>query len=111
MVLADLGRKLNGALQSLNAQSAIDARALDSLLKTLCTALLEADVNVRLVASLRERVKAKTLPQLEDLHKKSGDQAVAARGKQIVQKVRVCEVAAAGCVCEPASSQDWTGRH
>lgn len=34
-------------------------KVIDALLKELTSALLEADVNVKLVASLRNRVKAK----------------------------------------------------
>ena len=57
MVLADLGRRITSAIRSLNNATVINEEALDSLLKEVCAALLEADVNVRLVKQLRERVK------------------------------------------------------
>ncbi|CDO69506.1 hypothetical protein BN946_scf184785.g11 [Trametes cinnabarina] len=65
MVLADLGRKLNAALQSLNRAPVVDEKVLDALLKEVCAALLESDVNVKLVAQLRQKVKTKVKAALE----------------------------------------------
>ncbi|KAI0647079.1 signal recognition particle protein [Trametes meyenii] len=65
MVLADLGRKLNAALSSLNRASVVDDKVLDALLKEVCAALLESDVNVKLVAQLRQKVKAKVKAAIE----------------------------------------------
>ncbi|KJE91727.1 signal recognition particle [Capsaspora owczarzaki ATCC 30864] len=58
MVLADLGRKITGALRNMTASAVIDEEVLDAMLKEICTALLEADVNVKLVMKLRTSVKA-----------------------------------------------------
>lgn len=88
MVLADLGRKITTALQSLSRATIInedvstkcytkhwlawrqkpwawfpknvllDLQVLNSMLKQICAALLEADVNIRLVKNLRENVRA-----------------------------------------------------
>lgn len=58
MVLAELGRKITSALRGLNSATIIDQKVLDDLLKEVCTALLEADVNIRLVKQLRENVKS-----------------------------------------------------
>jgi len=57
MVLADLGRKLNSALNSLSKETVIDQDAVDKMLKDICVALMEADVNVKLVQQLRSGVK------------------------------------------------------
>lgn len=57
MVLADLGRKITKALQSLRDATIIDEEVLNSMLKEICKALLEADVNIRLVKQLRENVR------------------------------------------------------
>ena len=57
MVLADLGRKINKALLELNKATVIDEDVLNSMLKEVCAALLEADVNIRLVKQLRENVR------------------------------------------------------
>ncbi|KAJ3373051.1 Signal recognition particle [Allomyces arbusculus] len=65
MVLNDLGRKINSALASLAHKPAIDAEALDAMLKDLCRALLEADVNVKLVGALRTNIK--NLVNLDEL--------------------------------------------
>ncbi|KOB69428.1 putative signal recognition particle 54 kDa protein [Operophtera brumata] len=58
MVLADLGRKITTALQSLSRATIINEEVLNSMLKQICAALLEADVNIRLVKNLRENVRA-----------------------------------------------------
>ncbi|KZV86554.1 signal recognition particle protein [Exidia glandulosa HHB12029] len=65
MVLADLGRKLNSALSQLNRAPVVDEKVLDALLKEICAALLESDVNVKLVSSLRQKVKAKAKAAFE----------------------------------------------
>ncbi|KAI3633721.1 hypothetical protein MIR68_008668 [Amoeboaphelidium protococcarum] len=57
MVLQDLGRKINSALTQLTAAQSVDEKILDSILKDICAALLESDVNVRLVQQLRKNVK------------------------------------------------------
>jgi signal recognition particle GTPase len=49
MVLADLGRKINAALHSLSKAPVINEEVLNAMLKEICAALLEADVNIRLV--------------------------------------------------------------
>ncbi len=53
MVLADLGRKLTAALHSLGTATVIDEDVLNAMLKDICAALLEADVNIMLVKRLR----------------------------------------------------------
>lgn len=53
MVLAELGQRIAGALSSLNTVTVVDEAVLDGVLKEIATALLQADVNVRLVANLR----------------------------------------------------------
>lgn len=58
MVLADLGRKITTALRSLSNATIINEEVLNSMLKEICSALLEADVNVRLVKGLRENVRS-----------------------------------------------------
>jgi len=57
MVLADLGRKITSALKSLNNVTIINEEVLNELLKEIVAALLESDVNIRLVKQLRERVR------------------------------------------------------
>lgn len=85
MVLADLGRKITSALRSLSNATIINEevtfyqdqnrqqvavlfgseprlhpvslQVLNAMLKDVCAALLEADVNIKLVKQLRENVK------------------------------------------------------
>lgn len=58
MVLADLGRKITTALRSLGNATIINQEVLDSLLKEICKALIESDVNIMLVKKLRENVRS-----------------------------------------------------
>uniref|UniRef100_A0A8C8F8S2 Signal recognition particle 54 kDa protein n=1 Tax=Oncorhynchus tshawytscha TaxID=74940 RepID=A0A8C8F8S2_ONCTS len=58
MVLADLGRKITSALRSLSNATIINEEVLNAMLKEVCAALLEADVNIKLVKQLRENVKS-----------------------------------------------------
>lgn len=58
MVLADLGRRINAAVADVTkSSSVVDQDAINSLLKEICNALLEADVNIKLVAKLREKLR------------------------------------------------------
>ena len=57
MVLADLGRKITTALNSLGKATVIDEEVLNAMLKEICKALLESDVNIRLVKQLKDNVK------------------------------------------------------
>jgi signal recognition particle subunit SRP54 len=84
MVLADLGRRLTSALGELNRSPIVDEALLDATLKSIAAALLEADVNVKLVSQLRNRVKAKVIPQLDGKLAKQSQ-----KSKAVVQKVRV----------------------
>lgn len=88
MVLADLGRKINNALHSLSKETVIDQDAVDKMLKDICVALMESDVNVKLVQQLRNGVK--TSINLDDM-------AVGLNKKRIIQQavykelVRLCD--------------------
>ena len=103
MVLTDLGRRLNAALSSLNRAPVVDEKVcflsflilwsidwtplkvLDATLKEITAALLESDVNVKLVASLRQKVKAKVKAALDG---NAADKKETNR-KNLIQKVSV----------------------
>lgn len=53
------------------------------MLKEICAALLESDVNVKLVSSLRQKVKAKAKAALES----GADKGKDVNRRNIVQKV------------------------
>lgn len=63
MVLADLGSRLRGALSSVESGS---EKEIQLLIKDLCTALLESDVNIKLVAKLRDNIKAKVATDINE---------------------------------------------
>ena len=77
-------RAAHPALSSLTSASEIDEPLIDSVLKDLCLALLEADVNVKLVAQLRQKVKAKAKAAFESDANKGKE----ANRKNVVHKVR-----------------------
>ena len=58
-------------------------QVLDALLKEVCAALLESDVNVKLVATLRQKVKTKVKAALEGGADKGKEQ----NRRHVVQKV------------------------
>nr|WCZ58613.1 signal recognition particle 54 kDa protein [Andalucia godoyi] len=57
MVLSELGSRLTGALRKMANATVIDDAVVDATIKEVCTALLEADVNIALVAQLKRAVK------------------------------------------------------
>lgn len=65
MVLGELGEKISGALSSLNKVTVIDEVILKQLLSDICKALLEADINVRIVMEIRNNIKK--IVDLEEL--------------------------------------------
>ncbi|KAE8227001.1 hypothetical protein CF319_g466 [Tilletia indica] len=66
MVLSDLGKRLTAALSDLSRARTLDDATLDALLKSISTALLQSDVNVKLVARLRDEVRAAIRAQLQE---------------------------------------------
>ena len=78
MVLFELGKKIQGALQTLATTSTIDEKALDNILKEICMALLESDVNVKLVQQLRANVKSQASSEANN--------APGVNKKRIIQK-------------------------
>jgi len=56
MVLAELGTKISNALKKLNKVDVINEETLKSCLGEICTALLQADVNVHQVKKMRDAV-------------------------------------------------------
>jgi signal recognition particle subunit SRP54 len=58
MVLGNLGNRLTKALSSLTTATIIDQKVFDDVLKEICHALIQADVNVKLVTELRSHIKS-----------------------------------------------------
>eukprot|EP00400_MALV-I_sp_L67-5_P000021 gene22-396_t len=59
MVLADLSSKISGAFRNLHKSTVVDDEAIDACLKEIAAALLYADVNVKMVSSMRKSIKNK----------------------------------------------------
>ncbi|KAL5408144.1 hypothetical protein PMIN03_006747 [Paraphaeosphaeria minitans] len=57
MVLQDLGRRINAAVSDLTRSPNLDEKAFDAMVKEISNALVEADVNVKLVMNLRNSIK------------------------------------------------------
>ena len=67
MVLAELGGKLRESLRKLHSsQGTVDQEQLNTLLSEVSRALIESDVNVKLVMQLRDNIKTKVSSLLED---------------------------------------------
>lgn len=64
MVLTELGNKLTSALKELGKKRMIDDEALTGVLKSVCRALMESDVNVAIVSKMRQNIMRRV--ELED---------------------------------------------
>ena len=83
MVLAELGSKINHALRNMGTASVVDEQALDACLKEIATALIQADVNIKMVKQLRDNVKRQV--QIEDL-------AAGLNKKRVIEKAVFSEL-------------------
>ncbi len=63
MILGSLGSRLNRAISKLLGRPTVDERAINEFLVEVQRALLEADVNVRLVLKLSREIKEKALKE------------------------------------------------
>jgi signal recognition particle subunit SRP54 len=57
MVLNDLGKKITDALRKMGETTVLDDEVVDTMVKEICAALLQADVSVKIVKSLRDQIK------------------------------------------------------
>lgn len=57
MVLADLGSQITSAMQKMFKSDVVDQKVIDELLKEIGNALIQADVNFKLVMQLRSNIK------------------------------------------------------
>eukprot|EP00607_Mallomonas_marina_P007836 CAMPEP_0182418038 /NCGR_PEP_ID=MMETSP1167-20130531/2498_1 /TAXON_ID=2988 /ORGANISM="Mallomonas Sp, Strain CCMP3275" /LENGTH=506 /DNA_ID=CAMNT_0024592003 /DNA_START=76 /DNA_END=1593 /DNA_ORIENTATION=- len=78
MVLAELGHRLTTALRRLQSTTVVDDEVVASIQQDICRALLEADVNVKIVGKLRNNIKARL--NLEE-------QAAGTNRQKLVQRV------------------------
>ncbi|CAB9500031.1 Signal recognition particle 54 kDa protein [Seminavis robusta] len=75
MVLAELGGKLRESLRKLHSSSGrVTKDQLNALLSDISRALIESDVNVKMVMTMREQIKTKVMTQIEAEESKGDDQ-------------------------------------
>eukprot|EP00897_Mesotaenium_endlicherianum_P001704 jgi/Mesen1/1561/ME000134S00680 len=65
MVLAELGGRITRALQNMNKVTVIDEKALGECLNEITRALLQADVNIKMVMNMQQNIKK--IVNLEEL--------------------------------------------
>lgn len=95
MVLAELGGKLRQSLRALHASSGHVTKAqLDTLLSDISRALIESDVNVKLVMSMRENIRTKVINLIEEDEQADAEDKrnVASNLSKTVQKAVVEEL-------------------
>jgi len=78
MVLQELGGRISAALRNMSNSAVIDGAVVDDMLKEIGNALIQSDVNVRLVVTLRTNIKKKI--NLEEL-------AAGINKRKLIQKV------------------------
>ena len=55
--MQNLGRRINAAVNDLTRSATLDEKAFEAMIKEICNALVESDVNIKLVAGLRNSIK------------------------------------------------------
>ena len=80
MVLAELGTRITRALQDLNKVTVIDEKVLNECLNEITRALLQSDVQLKLVMSMQQNIKK--IVNLEEL-------AAGHNKRVIIEKVRL----------------------
>ena len=83
MVLNEMGQKISQALAFMNNAETLDEKVLDACLKEICTALLQADVNAKLVFGLRTNVKTRA---------NNADKGAGLNKRKIIEKAVADEV-------------------
>lgn len=93
MVLAELGGKLRDSLRKLSSgEGSVDTALLNEILSDIGRALIEADVNVKLVMSLRENVKNRVGKVVDDSAGSDSAAGASANVSRLVQRAVVDEL-------------------
>ena len=83
MVLADLGKKLSGALHTLNSAITVTDEIIDKSINQIAMALLQSDVDVQLVKKLQSNIRNKL---------KSGADDKKTKNKQYIEQIIIYEL-------------------
>lgn len=93
MVLAELGGKLRESLRKIQSSSSgVDTAALNTLLSEISRALIESDVNVNLVMTLRENIKDRVGDAVQKHEENTNSSAASMNITKAVQKAVVDEL-------------------
>lgn len=84
MVLAELGNRLTAALNKLNSTTIVDDEVVKGMLKDISRALLESDVNVKIVMGLQNKMKSRLNLEME---------ASGTNKRKLIQKIVMEELA------------------
>ena len=87
MVLEGLGKSLRGVLGRIGSASSVDDELIKDICKDLQRALLEADVNVKLVLEVTNRVKDRALNEPPDAGRSMKDHVVKIIRDELVRMV------------------------
>lgn len=104
MVLNELGSRITTALAAMSREMVIDEAVLDACLKEICSALLQSDVNVRLVAGLRNNIKKRV--NMDEL-------AAGLNKRKIIEKAvfdELCSILDSGVEATSSSSKPAGGK-
>ena len=66
MVLAELGKQIQDAFKKLNKAQVIDEKLLEEIMKEICNALMNSDVNIKFVMDLRKKVTVQTKEYMDN---------------------------------------------
>jgi signal recognition particle subunit SRP54 len=83
MVLAELGDRITAALNRLNSTTIVDDEVVTAMLQDISRALLESDVNVKIVMTLRNTIKNRF---------QADQQAVGTNKRKLVQRIVMDEL-------------------
>ena len=87
MVLEGLGKSLRNVLGRIGSASSVDEELIKDICKDLQRALLEADVNVRLVLDVTNRVKERALNEAPEAGRSMKDHVVRIIREELVRMV------------------------
>jgi hypothetical protein len=94
MVLADLGAKLSSALSSLASSNEVDDATINKLTSSVCMALLQSDVDVKLIKKMQTSIKdewSKVIQNTKEKEKQLGTQSTIQNQHQLAHRKKMIQ--------------------